>query len=190
MESWAIVVLTAALVIATFLYQRDTHRMADEMRRARGAQVIPRLVLVPRPLGAGNTFWRVVNVGIGPALRVDVRITPEPGGISRRWISPVVVPGETHDFIPWSTEEDKDRDLVNIDNAIELFSYLRLSGTCRDALGEVHEIDERVDIREWWNELRISNETVPHDWPEEAARTLDKIHKELQSIARNLERGL
>lgn len=186
MESWAIVGLTAALVLVTLLYQRDTHRMADEIRKARGVQIMPRLVVTAKSLGAGNSFWRIASVGSGPAIDVDVQLTPEPGGAARRWTSAVVVPGEVHDFIPRATQEDTGSDLIQLDQSTARSTHLRLSGRCRDALGEVHQIDERFPIKEWWETLKASKNVVPHDWNEESARSLERIQKELHSISEGI----
>src|SRR5918995_1084347 len=99
-SSDVIVALTVALVGVTGYYAWETHRMVDEMRKARAAQLLPKLVLTVKSLGGGNGLWRVQNVGPGPATDVDVQIAPAPGGPPRRWKEPVVVPGEGHDFIP------------------------------------------------------------------------------------------
>jgi hypothetical protein len=189
MESWAIVGLTLALVVVTGLYQRDTHRMVEEMRLARGAQLMPRVVVTARSLGGGNSFWRIGNIGPGPALNVDVELTPEPGGVPRRWTSPVLVPGETHDFLPRATPEDTGQELMQLDQSTARFARLRLSGKCRSVLGEVRQIEELFDIREWWVALKAADNLVPHDWAEESARSLKDISKNLRVIAEEAKRA-
>jgi hypothetical protein len=186
MEGWAIVALTAVLVVVTWLYQRDTHRMAVEMRRARGSQVLPRIVLAVNHRGGGAGFWRVASVGAGPALGVDVAVTPEPDGEPRHFTMPVMAPGEAHDLIPLEDPKEQRSDFLRLDQTTARFSRLRLTGRCRDVLGEEHVIDETFEIREWWETMKKAQILLPRDLPEEMARSLEKIEKDLKTISKDL----
>lgn len=179
-SSDAIVALTVALVGVTGYYAWETHRMVNEMRKARATQLLPKLVLTAKSLGGGNGLWRVQNVGPGPATDVDVQIAPEPGGQPRRWKEPVVVPGEVHDFIPATGEQSSEAFLL--DNQTKRFSNLRLTGSYRDALGDEHQVDERFDIRDWWEFKKASLERFERDWRDEVPKHLKTIHEQLKKI--------
>lgn len=187
METWAIVGLTAALVVVTWMYQRDTHGMVREMRQARGVQVMPRVVLTINHRGAGAAFWRIASIGPGPALDLDVDVTPEPGGVTRALRMPVMIPGETHDLIPLADPKDQKSDFLRLDETTSRFSQLRLKGRCRDVLGTEHPIDETFEVRDWWETVKEAQVLLAHDWSEEMAKSLEKIEKDLQAIAKGLQ---
>src|SRR5438046_197738 len=92
--------LTGALVLVTGYYAWQNHRMVKEMKEARSAEVLPKLVPTLRLLAPANAFLRIVNAGPGPAFGVDVEFGLEPGAVPRRWQSPVVASGEANDFWP------------------------------------------------------------------------------------------
>jgi hypothetical protein len=133
-SSDAIVVLSFALVLVTGYYAWETHRMVGEMRKARGAQLLPKLTVGVKSVAGGYGFWRVLNAGPGPAIEVDLQIAPEPGGQPRRWNDPVVLPGESHEFIPATSRGGGSKEYL-LDNLTKLYSHLRLTGSYRDALG-------------------------------------------------------
>ncbi len=97
-SDWVISALTAVLVGATIYYAFQTHKTVEEMKRARAAQVLPRLVPTFAKLPAANVLLRVVNVGSGPAFNVDVELVLEPFGDPIRYVSPVMAPGEFQDW--------------------------------------------------------------------------------------------
>ena len=156
--------------------------MVGEMRKARAAQLLPKLAISVTSLGGGNGMWRVSNVGPGPAMDVDLQIAPEPGGQPRRWKEPVVMPGEGHDFIP-ATGQGSGSEAFLLDNQTKLYAALRLTGSYRDALGDQHGVDERFDIRAWWEFKKASLERFKPDWRDEVPKHLKAIHDQLKALA-------
>jgi hypothetical protein len=177
-------ILTAVLVLVTGWYAWQTQQMVAEMRRARGIQVLPKLVPTLRHIGAGNAELRITNVGPGAVIAADVELRLEPGGPVRRWRHPVVVPGEFHDFAPEPTPNGS----FHLDQLTEKYETFRLLGTCRDALGATHQIQEEMNIREYWRLVQEADETAPTEWTRETHRRLEGVEKALKAIAETLKR--
>jgi hypothetical protein len=91
----AAAILTGVLVVITGYYAKQTHDTVVEMRTARGAQILPKLVPTLEPIAPDHSFLRIVNAGAGPALNVELELILEPGGSVRRWKSAIVSAGET-----------------------------------------------------------------------------------------------
>jgi len=174
--------LTAALIGVTGYYAWQNRRMVLEMREARLAQTLPRLRPTVYGLGAGLGRLRVVNVGPGPAIDVDVELRLEPGDEwSVRWTASVVAPGEKHDFWPHASA-DPASNIMRIPEIAEKYQHLVLTGTMRDVAGATHRVDERFDIREWWQLIIQAGRQLDKDWAEETAKHLQEIAKELKSF--------
>lgn len=101
-----IVLLTLALVLATVYYARQNRNMVSEMREARRLTMLRKLAIkIVRP-GPAVAFPAVRNVGPGPALDVRITLSFEPRDPSqherdvRTWRTPLIAPGEQHDFVP------------------------------------------------------------------------------------------
>ncbi len=96
--------LTGALVIITAYYAWQNHRMVKEMREARRLSVLPKLAISIFMHGPTFGMPRLVNVGQGPALDVDINLVfsrRDGSGVEERtWKAGVMPPGETHDFMP------------------------------------------------------------------------------------------
>lgn len=163
--------VTVVLVLATIYYAWQNRRMAQEMKKARELQVRPHLVPTLRYLGASQGFLRIVNVGPGSALRVDVVLRLEPGTWERRWTGPIVVPGEAHDY----RVDDESGEMLDLHTLTQRHTHFHLSGSCEDALGVTHQIEQRVEIREAWRLAQAANEILPQDPHVQAAAALEGI---------------
>jgi hypothetical protein len=184
-------ILTAVLVGITGYYAWQTNRMVKEMRRARGAQILPRIVPNLQLLGGGNAFLRIDNVGPGPALKVDVEFWLEPNGDHRRWRAPLIPSGDGQSFDPAPGEAGNEKLLL--DNMTAQYSELRVTGACFDALGQPHAIDERLEIRHFWTTRKAGLGIQPQDRQREMAGHLDRIAKDLKGlrdVAMRVERRL
>lgn len=179
-------VLTAVLVAVTAYYAWQSYRMVEEMRQDRRERATPKVVVDLRSEGAGFVPPSVVNVGLGPALDLDVTITyvSRPGTdvtgidyVTRRWRSRLVAPGERHRFLP---PTDAVGQPLDTDRLAELFQAVRLEGTCRASFGETLGIEEEVgDLAEVWDLAKGSWHLVDQK-PDES------IVKELKGIAKVL----
>lgn len=182
---WITVSLTAVLVAVTAYYAWQTYQIVQEMRRARGAQVMPRVAASLRILGVDLVMPRVVNVGPGPALTVDLQIGFGPGGPGqhvRRWTTPVMAPGQAHDFLP-PPDPAKGGGPMDVTALSATYGTVRVTGAYRDALGTEFSVDDEIDIAAWWPLLLAADERVPDDWDEDTAKALEKMSKSLVDIA-------
>ena len=180
----AIEILTAALVLITAYYAWQNRAMVREMRQARGVPLLPKVVPTLRLLGAGHCLPRITNIGPGAATDVDVNVGFAPGGPVRRWISPIVVPGEIHDF--YIQEESQTPDLTIADQLITKYSQLTLQGSYKNVIGESFTVDETVDIKELWELAKSSQHLQPQEDP--LAKRMKELHGELKGIHKALER--
>lgn len=171
-------ILTGILVLITAYYARQNRAMVVEMRKARGVQVAPKLMPTLRLLGAGSCLPRIVNVGPGPAMRVDVTLTLEPDGPSRQWVTAVIASGETHDFY-------QGEDLKRADDLVTKHPRLKLVGRCEDALGATLDINEVINIREIWELAKSSQHLQPSEDP--IAKRLKEINKSLGTISKEFK---
>ncbi len=176
MANVVLAVLTGVLVVVVGYYAFQTHLTVRELKAARAAQVLPRLIPALGLLGAGNTLLRVVNVGSGPALGIDLYFSLEPGGEERHWTTAVVAMGEHHDFVPAPNEPNG---LVGLDALTSKYELFRLRATFKDALGVTHSADESLDVRQEWESLKAVKRVLPPDHLEEISKSLKKIADEL-----------
>jgi hypothetical protein len=94
----------------------------------------------------------VTNVGPGTALDVDARISFIPGGSETAWHDHFFAPLESQDFFPRRPGTPNEV-IHRRDELAALYRHIRLVATIRDALGDAHRLDERVEIRDWWRAL-------------------------------------
>jgi hypothetical protein len=175
------------LVLVTTYYAWQTRQMVGEMRSARLLSLLPKLALDIEMIGP--TFGDVVvrNVGPGAAVEADLVLTFEaasPGDKEeRRWLAHVITPGEKHEFLPGDG-------IRSMDALVAKHPTIALSGTVRDARGQTHNVDERIDVAEAWRRL----EAALHRWEESSdrkiVRELEKIHRELARIQRPVARAV
>lgn len=119
----------------------------------------------------------------GPALDARLEILQEPDGPAREWSSPVIPPQEVHDFFPTPPAGNPDCNFLHLDAITEVYERFRIRGSFRDVLGELHQVDEAVDLREHWRLGKGADHVMPVDWKQETARHLEKIEKHLKAMA-------
>jgi hypothetical protein len=181
--SVAQVILAATLVAVTTYYAIQTRATVTEMRRARGIQVMPKLVARLELLGGGGGLLRVENVGPGPGLDIDIELILEPDGPTRNWKTPVMASGEGHSFQPVPGTQNPSS-WIQLDKLVENYTVFRIRGTSKDSLGQVYPIDDAFDIQEFWN-LTVAAERIrPHEYGREAVKTLEKMEKHLGVLAK------
>ncbi len=169
----------------------------EEAREARLQSVRPRLALSLLYRGPAMAFPQVKNVGQGPALDVDIELAFEPveGGSlppeTRRWRTNLIDPGEDH----WFSPAQGGGGALDIHGLAAAFARLTLTGTMRDTLGEIHEVDERFEDLPGYRDLaRRARHIWQQEEPARAARALkekvgEPITKELRELSRTVDRG-
>jgi hypothetical protein len=179
-------VAIVVLVLVTAYYAWQTREMAKEMRSARLLSMLPKLVLDVKMIGP--TFGDVVvrNVGPGAAIDADLTLTFEGSESAereeRQWLAHVIAPGENHEFLPA-------HGIGGMDDLVAKHPTIALEGKIRDAFGQTHVVDERIDVAEFWGRLENANERWVENADRKVVRELEKIRKELEAMRRHLGRG-
>lgn len=179
-------VAIVVLVLVTAYYAWQTKEMAKEMRSARLLSLLPKLVLDIKMIGP--TFGDVVvrNVGPGAAIDADLTLTFEgseaDGREEREWLAHVIAPGQEHEFLPANG-------IGGMDDLVAKHPTISLAGKIRDALGQTHTVDERIDVAEFWGRLEQANERWVESADRKVVRELEKIRRELEAMRRHLGRG-
>jgi hypothetical protein len=184
-------VLTTTLALANVLlvgvtlwYAKSTSGMLKEMRVARAAQLLPKVLVTIWHRPAGHGFLRLLNAGAGPAFDVKVELTLEPNGPSRSWSAKLVTPGESHDFVP--SPEEEPNGLLGLNDLTSRYTHVRLSGSCRNALGDEHPIEEQMEIRDYWRQMKSAEHIRPEEWPREMTKHLKEIAEQVKGLAGRL----
>lgn len=111
-QAWAAIAglcVTVILATLTFVYVRLTKRMADQMVRQAEPVVLGRI----EPLYQLYVKYVITNVGLGPALDVELDLSLTPG---RRvtWRHPLLEPGRSEIFlVPNPEGSGSDRDALS-----------------------------------------------------------------------------
>lgn len=187
-REWALVLLTAVLVAVTGYYAWQNRQMVIEMRRSRRLSVTPKISITMFMLGPTYGVARLVNVGQGPGLDVDITISfhrvDESGVVERKWQSTLMPPGETHDFF----EPEEFGHIQSMEDLAQICSEITIKGTAESSLGDTIVVNDTTgDLKQWFE---MSKESL-HLWEEDARRKipgeLEKARKELERIRRALE---
>ena len=178
-------VAIVVLVLVTGYYAWQAKRTADEMRSARLLSLLPKLVLDIEMIGPTYGDVVVRNVGPGAAIDADLTLIFEgseaAGREEREWLAHVIAPGEDHEFLPA-------HGIGGMDDLVAKHPTIALEGKIRDAFGQTHVVDERIDVAEFWGRLENANERWVESADQRVVRELEKIRKELEAIQRHLRR--
>ena len=180
-SDWAIVGLTGVLVLITAYYAWTNRTAVAEMAEARRQAVMPKLAITLDPFGPTYSKVKLLNVGQGAALDINVELLFEVDGQGgypgdrRHWRRHVVAPREAADF---DVPDSPSGGLMDNEQLVKTFRRVRLTGQMKDVLGATHVVDETIDrLDEWLDMLNHSGQYIPHDWLEEIAKTLRKMAK-------------
>jgi hypothetical protein len=159
--------------------------MVKEMRAARAAQLLPKLVAKLDYVGMGQAFVTLYNVGLGPAMRVSVAITFEPKGRPMPFSSGMIMAQERIEFFGTNEEDQKQRTIM-VGQMIERYTHLRMTGLYYDVLGGEHRAESVIDIRDEWEKIRGADPVSPHRT--ELARFTSDLKESLRKIESSIDR--
>jgi hypothetical protein len=155
-SDWVTSILTGVLVLATIYYAKQTRatvkkmgETVDEMRLARESQLAPKLVPAIEKLGPNDLLPRIVNMGLGPGIRVKVRVTLEPNGPTAVYASPFMSPGHGASLFLHGAG----RHLSHV-SEFQPFASFRMEGECWDSLGKQYLVNEVFDLRGYISDFK------------------------------------
>lgn len=175
------------LVIITAYYAWQTRATVKEMREARGAQVLPKLVPTFEIAGPVVMFPRVVNIGPGSATEIECTLKLEPDGPEWPWRWALLASGAGQSFTPAGNHPDGTPFSPYTEQIKKHYTHLSLSASYRDATGRKHTSRETAEIRET---LDLVQRVGVHWSPEpidEIEKHLEKGAKEIEALRRAIE---
>src|SRR5687768_490928 len=69
-----------------------------------------------------------------------------------------------------------------------VYKAFRIRGTCKDALGALIVVDDKFDLREFWELTKAAQRVRPHEWEREVAKSLEQMEKHLKAIAQVMKK--
>lgn len=182
----ALVTANIALVLVTLMLAIPNWRMSNEMRRTRLLSILPRLALDVKILGAGLGLITVRNVGEGPALDVQAKLTFEGHGDGREVAFHSVSEDQTHSFMP---PRNAGNELMRMDELTAVSDRVTLRGKMHDALGNEHPINESIALAETWEITKLSHRRLDPDYEKETVDELKAIKEAMRNLHRIAERA-
>lgn len=190
---WITVALTAALVGATAYYAWQNRHMVKEMSATRAVSVMPKLALEWHGVSPTMSFVKLLNVGPGPALDVDIEVVFIPKEDAddsrpadhRRWKASVVASGDQQAFLPKGTNGG----IADMEQLGNLYDRVELRGEYKDALGNHHTAEGVLDDISGLREIqRAAHARWQHPEPEQ--RMAEAFAKKFESPTRDITRAL
>lgn len=181
--SWALVSITAVLVIITGWYATEMRRTVRRMDREYEGRFRPILTFQLIPWRPNLLKLRIQNVGYGPA--VDIKGTIESiihsGSASFSWSYPLLVAGKYEEFgFPMPDDASKEA-RFNLDAIRHNVKEVRAQLTYNSISGKQYELQDSIQIGEITNSWAKSRMMVTQDHPE---RIIQRIAEALETIAR------
>jgi hypothetical protein len=204
--SVATLLVTAFLVGVTWHYANTTRKalaeaekssraaegMVEEMRAARAASFLPKIGVDLQIAGIDHPQLRITNVGVGPAIDVDLTLACEPhqagAAYVRTWRAPLLVPGESRLFDAATVDyPETDGTQMRMDEFGAAFAHVTVTGHMRDAFGTTHEVDEVIEyLAEWWTAAKAAHQLRPSDPADRIASAVGRASDNLRGIERAL----
>lgn len=182
------VMLVAVLVGITAYYAKQTRRSVEVMEESVRAAQRPYLAMQVCWVGDTYAGVRVSNVGRGPALDADLKVTYVPRKTSHRdtehrcWRLGLMEPGRRM-FVEGPTGTGGE--MVNRETLCADYERVSLTGSVRDSLGEVHGVDlHLMDLRDF-HDLERAGVDLQDDRIE---RSLGRIARSVSQLSYGVER--
>lgn len=141
--------LNSKLVAGTHELAKETKALVEEARTARRPHVVATLQVLPPKLGE----LRILNAGASAALQISLRFWPLPSGIIRSWSFPVLSSGESVNFA--LSPGDPSATIIDFLNQ---YHSVIVKGSYVDGFGSEFEIDDEINVRHMWQDLREADQ--------------------------------
>lgn len=181
--SAALVVVTARYVTQTRNLVAETQKSREEACLARELSVLPKLAIDTQTIAGMVVGLKLTNVGQGPALEVELTIAFEPieGGSLppdvRPWRANVLARDEWLRFVP---PRDQQGNPLRVPALGQAYKAVTVKGQMHDALGQEHEVDERVGDLAGLHDMAVGAAVVVEK---------DPVAEELQKLRKSLAKG-
>lgn len=179
--AWWISIIVLIIISAIYIIQN--HKVINEMVQARKASTEPYLKPILQNIGPVAGKLVLKNVGIGPALDIDIKIIPRPIEQERHFKERVLAPGDFVSFIPPLT--------MYLKEMAEKFDAIQFEGTYKNLYGDLRTINEEIkpkEIYESWTNANVMVEKTMEDFVEKIGKELDAIKNEASGIKNSLDR--
>jgi hypothetical protein len=155
MATGGLVYYTRQLVTEARESRTEAIKTREEMEESRHLSVRPLLAFDVMLLGGKVGMLLIRNVGNGPALDVDLKLTfDDEEDESRSWAEPSIVPGESHELrLPT-------RPLHDIRALTKHPLVLHVEGSMRNVDGRNVPVNKDFDIAAWWQKIETAQERV------------------------------
>jgi hypothetical protein len=170
------------LVAITLYYARQAHETVKEMRAARGAQVLPKLIPAFKIVPPVVLYPRVVNIGPGSATDIECKLKLEPKGPEWSWRWPLLTPGEGQEFTPRGNHPDGTPFQPLFEELKRHYTHLSLEASYRDAMGQPHHVATKAEIAETFELAQTVGVHPPAQGIDEIAKHLGKAAEELAGL--------
>jgi hypothetical protein len=163
------------------LTREEMQANRTETRRARELSVLPNLAINMQTITGTFVGLKLTNVGQGPALEVDLTIAFEPieGGSLPRdvrpWRAKVLARDEWLRFVP---PRDKQGEPLQVPALGQAYEAVTVKGRMLDALGQEHEVDERVGDLTGLHELTVGAAVLVEK---------DRVREELRELRKSID---
>lgn len=166
---WLSVIASLVLAGLTAIYVLQTQGMLKEMTKARKAEFQPHIKASLERVGPIAVELLLKNVGKGAAIDVHAKFSVQPSEeAEKNWHHPLLSPGDSELFF---LEPSDLKELA------ERYDAVVVHGSCKDVFGELHEIDERIDLKK-----------VQKGWHEPGVVLKGSLEERVREIGKKLER--
>ena len=172
------------LIGISVIYIIQNYRIRREMIQARKTSSEPYVKPILQNVGPVAVKLVLKNVGLGPALDLDIKITSKPVEGERHWTHRVLAPGDFTSFFPPHT-------IMEMEKLVENFELMRFEGTYKTLYGDVRNISEEINFKEViksWTDADVIWEESSEEILENIRKELDAIKNTLSSIKASLDR--
>jgi len=131
-------------------------RAVSETQKARRIEILPRLKLTIVPSGPNHILMRIVNIGKGAAM--DVEVTHRLEGLEnaeRSWNVPLLMPGK---YLEFPIPTGKDSYETSMDFFTKESRKLGMEAGYSDILGLERKIKDEINVKEMIMLLQMQGE--------------------------------
>lgn len=179
---------TMFLACITAYYAKQTRKTVDVMEKSAELSIMPHIKGHLITEGSFETYFRISNVGLGPANNILVKfwLDTYPSDI-KTWENNVLMPNDHEDFI---LIESGKKNVITIDYFEKNPIKIHVQAKYENMLGEKYSIDEIIDASKFVNDWIKSEQRINHEPLQEIADSIRRIEgiMDIEQIRKDDER--